>query len=163
MGGDRQGVARPALPALRLTGAGAAPGPGISPFLHSFLVRMKPSLVRCCCCLPHTALVVPAWAPSRPGSTGVSLQHPKAARQALHHCWERDARAVFLSGISPGRYHQIFCDLYVRFLSCFLERHFLFKVIVPELPAAAHTLRSKAPWLQPHLRTDRDLTLWLSN
>lgn len=165
-GGDRQGVARPVLPALHLTGARAAPGPGISPFLHSFPARMKPSLVRCCCRLPRAALVVPAWAPSRTGEHRCESAAPQgctASPASLLGKKEEKPQSCAPEWHLPGEEDHQICELCVQLLSCFLERRFLFKAIVPELPAAAHTLRSKAPWLQPHLSTDRDLTLWLSN
>lgn len=36
---------------------------------------------------------------------------------------------MLLSGITPGRCHQIFCELCLGFFSCLLGRDFIFKAI----------------------------------
>lgn len=81
MAGDKQRVA------IHVTGAQAAPGLGIPCFLYSGSVR-KNSLLTLAYSFggtrPPLALVQ--------RSASLSPQHPEAAQQALHHCWERGER-----------------------------------------------------------------------
>ena len=81
--GDEQEVALPALPAI-CAGCTACSWPW-----HLLLLALMHGEEELAAhCFGDTRPVLHlAW-----GSTSLSLQHPKAARQALHRCWERGKR-----------------------------------------------------------------------